>query len=79
MNITLSADKILIKKSRAYAREHDTSLNQLVRDYLQRLTGGTDVRHVADEFVSLAHSMAGKSDADYVFSRDAVYNRHDQE
>lgn len=77
MNITLSADEILIEKSRAYARAHHTSLNQLVRDYLQRLTGGTDAKHAAEEFVSLANSMAGESDAGYSFSRDAVYDRHD--
>lgn len=78
MNITLSADTQLIEKSRAYAQSHNTSLNQLVRDYLTRLTGGSDAEKAANEFVSLANAMAGKSAADYTFSRDAVYNRHNQ-
>ncbi len=76
MNITLSADEALINKGREYARSHNTSLNQLVRDYLLRLTGGTGAEKVADEFVRLASSMAGQSDADFTFSRDAVYDRH---
>ncbi len=76
MNITLSADEALINKGREYARSHNTSLNQLVRDYLLRLTGGTEAEKVADEFVRLASSMAGQSDADFTFSRDAVYDRH---
>ena len=39
MNITLSADAELIRKSRQYAKAHDTSLNQLVRDYLSTISG----------------------------------------
>jgi len=76
MNITLSADETLIKKSRAYANAHNTSLNQLVRNYLLRLTGGNDAKKAADEFVHLANSMPGRSDEDFIFSRDAVYDRH---
>jgi len=76
MNITLSADETLIKKSRDYARAHHTSLNQLVRNYLVRLTGGNDAQQAADEFVRLASSMPGRSDEEYIFSRDAVYDRH---
>jgi hypothetical protein len=75
MNITLSADKELIKKSREYARAHHTSLNQLIRDYLRRVTGANDAEKAADEFLSLANSMAGHSDSGFKFSRDAIYDR----
>lgn len=78
MNITLSADAKLVEKSRVYAQSHNTSLNQLVRDYLTRLTGGSDVEKAADEFTMLATSMAGQSDADYKFNRDEVYDRQNQ-
>ena len=37
MNITLSARDELIERAREYAREHGTSLNQLIRDHLERL------------------------------------------
>lgn len=76
MNITLSADRDLIKKGREYARAHDTSLNQLVRDYLLRLTGGSDAETAADEFVHIAKTMPGQSDNGYSFSRDAIYDRY---
>ena len=35
MNITLSADEILIKKARKYAGEHNTSLNKMVKGFSQ--------------------------------------------
>ena len=76
MNITLSADTELIKKGREYARAHNTSLNQLVRDYLLRLTGGNDAEKAAEEFVRIATTMPGKSDNGYKFTRDAIYDRH---
>lgn len=75
MNITLSADQDLIEKSREYARAHGTSLNQLVRDYLQRLTGELDTEKSAAEFVALALSMPGHSKPGYKFSRDELYDR----
>lgn len=76
MNITLSADAELIKKGREYAKAHNTSLNQLVRDYLLRLAGGHEAEKAADEFARLANSMPGRSDDEFKFSREAIYNRH---
>ncbi|VAX09662.1 hypothetical protein MNBD_GAMMA26-1135 [hydrothermal vent metagenome] len=75
MNITLSADTELIKKGREYAKAHNTSLNQLIRDYLLRLTGECEAEKAADEFVHIASTMSGQSDSDFRFSRDAVYDR----
>jgi len=75
MNITLSADAEMIKKVREYAREHNTSLNQLVRDYLTRVTGGSDAEKAANEFLQLAKTMPGCSDNGFKFSRDAIYDR----
>jgi hypothetical protein len=75
MNITLSADVELIKKSREYAKMHDTSLNQLIRDYLARLSGGCEAEKAADEFVRLASTMAGCSERGFKFDRDAIHDR----
>jgi len=75
MNITLSADAELIKKGREYASAHHTSLNQLVRDYLSSITGGSDAEKAADEFMKLARSMGGRSDSGFKFSRNAIYDR----
>ena len=75
MNITLSADAELIRRSREYAKAHNTSLNQLVRDYLTSLAGGSEAEKAAAEFVRLANSMPGCSDG-VQYSRDSIYDRH---
>lgn len=74
MNITLSADKTLIEKSRAYARKHNTSLNQLVRDYLMKLVGQENTEMLAAEFEALSLEYPGKSDQGYRFDRDEIYS-----
>ena len=75
MNITLSADKGLIEKSRRYARKNNTTLNSLVRTYLSKIAGGGNPSSVADEFESLAKSKAGKSPLEYKFDRDEIHRR----
>ncbi len=77
MNITLSADPETIERTRAYARRHDTSLNQLVRDYLKRLTAQEERRQVADEFVANAITHAGRSSEGFRFSREAAQRTRD--
>ena len=76
MNITLSADTELIKKGREYASAHNTSLNQLIRDYLLKITGECEAEKAAEEFVRIASTMPGTSDSEFKFSRDALYDRY---
>ena len=61
MNITLSADEDLIETAREYARRHGTSLNQMIRDYLQTITAAETREEAADAFEVVARSMAGDS------------------
>ena len=75
MNITLSADKSLVEKSREYAKKHNTSLNQLVRDYLQRLANEGEVKQISSEFEDLAKNYSGESSVEYTFNRDEIYSR----
>ena len=70
MNITLAADAETVKRTREYAKQHGTSVNQLVRDYLQSLTAREDRRHVADEFVRNATAHAGHSPKGFRFNRE---------
>ena len=37
MNITLSVDQKVVEKARRYAKKQDTSLNDLIRSYLEAL------------------------------------------
>jgi hypothetical protein len=74
-NVTLSADEDLLAKARAYAQARNTTLNQLVRDYLHRLTGQIDPEQAATEFAELARSRPGRSDEGFRFDRRAAHAR----
>lgn len=76
MNITLSADKELIEKCRRYAKEHNTTINQLVRDFLKKTVGSQEPAESAEEFAELAKNMPGKSPEGFRFSRDSLYHRN---
>ncbi len=75
MNITLSADEQVIRRSREYARRHNTSLNQLIRDYLRRVASMEEGLSPGEEFVSIAQEYAGESAPDYRFDRDEIHRR----
>lgn len=75
VNITLSAEEELVAKARAYAQTRNTTVNQLIRDYLGRLTGQIDPQRAAEEFSELARDRGGRSDEGFVFDRRAVHVR----
>jgi hypothetical protein len=75
MNLTLTADAELIAKARQYAQARHTTLNQLVRDYLNRVTGQPDAEEAAAEFAQLARSHAGRSERGFVLDRKALHAR----
>ncbi len=75
MNISLSADEKLIKKAREYAKRHNSSLNNLVRSYLEQITNEIDGEEAAREFETLCTENAGESDRGYRFNRAEEYTR----
>jgi uncharacterized protein YhdP len=75
INLTLSADEDLVAKARAYAQSHQTTVNELIRQYLRRLTGELDAQQAADEFAELARSRPGRSEEGFVFDRRAAHRR----
>jgi len=74
-NITLSADERLLADARAYAAAHDTTLNQLLRDYLVLLTGQLTPSQAADEFRRLASEKPGRSEPGFRFDRSEAHRR----
>jgi len=76
MNITLSAEEELIKKARKYANQRNTTINQIVRDYLAQLVGEASSDDVAREYEAVATSMAGRSPDGWKLDRDAIH-RHE--
>jgi hypothetical protein len=75
MNITLSADEELIRKAREYAKRHNSSLNNLVRSYLEQITNEMNREEAAQEFEALCTENAGESDPGYRFNRAEEYKR----
>ncbi len=59
MNLTLSVDEQLVERARQRADTLGKSLNQLIRDYLQKLAGGDDPENSLKEF----RQLSGKGDS----------------
>jgi antitoxin component of RelBE/YafQ-DinJ toxin-antitoxin module len=71
MNITLSIDEKLVKEARAVAARMGKSLNQLIREDLQRVASMQEIS-TFDEFLGL--SGKGNSHNSKI-SRDSLYER----
>ena len=73
-NLTLAIDEEVLKRARIRAIEQGTSVNAVVREYLEAYAG-LDVRRKAlGEFVALAaRSETGSADARRQWTRDQLY------
>lgn len=74
MNITLSADEAVVKRARKRAESMGKSLNQLIREYLQRLAGGLDVEEDIETLHRLTNEGKGRSRG-WRFDRDEIHER----
>ena len=74
MNITLSADEAVIKRARKRAEAMGKSLNQLIREYLQQLAGGSDVEDDIKALRRLTEAGRGRS-GDWRFNREDIHER----
>ncbi len=72
MNVTLSIDEQVVARARKKADALGKSLNQLIRDYLQKLAGGDDPERSIEEFKRL--SGRGNSRG-WRFNRDEIHDR----
>ena len=61
MNVTLSIDEQVVAKARHVAAVRGTSLNQLIRDYLDELTRPGDVESALDQLDALWSGSGGRS------------------
>jgi len=74
MNVTLSIDDEVIQEARRRAEAMGTSVNQLVREYLEQLVGKTDPNADAAEFEQLSHTVQGDSRG-WKFNREELHER----
>ena len=72
MNVTLSIDEQIVSRARKKADALGKSLNQLIRDYLQKLAGGDDPERTIEEFKRL--SARGNSRG-WRFNRNEIHGR----
>jgi hypothetical protein len=73
MNVTLSIDDQTLNRARMLAQRRGTSLNQMIRDYLESLTARDPGQAVA-ELQRLWHEEAGDSGGRQ-WSREDAYDR----
>jgi len=74
MNVTLSVDDEVIVRARRRAEALGTSVNQLVREYLEQLAGRSDPNQDAAEFERLSKLAHGDSRG-WKFNRDELHER----
>jgi hypothetical protein len=74
MNVTLSVDDEVILRARRHADALGTSVNQLIREYLEELAGSGDPDRDADEFERLSKLACGDSQG-WKFNRDELHER----
>jgi hypothetical protein len=60
-NVTISADADVIRRARDAARRQGTTLNDMLRRYLQILAGRGSENRAADELAELFRTRAGDS------------------
>ena len=74
VNVTLSIDDEVLQEARHRAEAMGTSVNQLVRDYLERFTGKIDSQSAAAEFERLSLAAQGHSYG-WEFNREELHER----
>jgi len=74
MNLTLSVDDRLIRQARKMAEARGTSLNQLIREYLEELTSQSDPEAEIEELRRLSLESHGRSRG-WKFNREEIHER----
>ena len=74
MNITLSVDDEVVRIARKRAEAMGTSINQMVREYLEDMAGKSDAEARAEEFSRLSRLSRGDSNG-WKWNREEIYER----
>lgn len=72
VNLTLSVSDDIVERAREAARQRGTTLNALVRRYLESLVGSGDGDDLAAQFDALWRERSGRSGG-WRFNRDELY------
>jgi hypothetical protein len=72
-NLTLAVDAAVVARAREVARQQGTSLNALIRDFLERLAGRSGDAQVWQELRRQWAEGSGDSGGGYRFRREDAY------
>jgi hypothetical protein len=72
VRITLAVDERLVRRARKKASAMGKSLNQLVREYLERLAGSDDAERDVAELRQLSRGARARG---WRFNRDELHER----
>lgn len=77
-NLTITVDDRLLKQARMRALEDGTSVNALLRAYLERYAGAGDAGEALSRFAQLARrSPAASGPRGRTWKRDELHDRSD--
>ena len=75
-NLTLAVNEETLRKARIRAMQRGTSVNALVRDYLERLAGESQAAEGVAEFLAVVEGSGASSDrGGRAWTRDELYER----
>ena len=72
MNVTLSLDEQLVARARKKTKAMGKSLNEFIREQLEKLTGDDDAEKWIAEFRALS---GGGNSRGWKFNRDEIHER----
>lgn len=75
MNLTLSVDEAAVERARAVARQQGTSLNALVREFIERLGGARPPTELARRLEELWRAETGRASGGRIRREDAYEGR----
>ena len=75
MNVTISLEEELVKTVREIARRRDTTLNELIRSYLEQIAGKLPVETQLAELQALWEQYPGRSGGVKIKRDDAYQGR----
>ena len=75
-NLTITVDDVLLKRARIKALEEDTSVNALLREYLEAYAGTQRSQRVVADLIELADQSEASSGAGgRTWTRDEIHDR----
>ena len=75
MDITLSAEDELVRRTKEFAARHGMTLDQMIREYMKQVVDLSEMERDAEEFAAIAKRSGGASPEAFVFDREEIHRR----